>query len=317
MKLALTLPQWKPRRSVQEPGPVVLTLRRVYIIPTRHGIVFAVSLITMLLGSINYTLSLGYALTFLLASLGVVAMLHTFRNLAHLSIRAGRVSPVFAGESAEFHIGLDNAGGVERLAVGLKRGASSPLFYDVPAEGVVFGKIQSLAAKRGLLALGRFQVFTRYPLGLFHAWSNIDLPMKCLVYPRPDEARLPLPVLTDSLGEGRQYGRGTDDFAGLRPHQASDSPRHVAWKAAARDQGLLTKYFTSRANSELWLSWDDLPAQMGVEARLSRLTRWVLDSHAAGFSYGLRLPGQTLRPGQGEQHYSRCLAALALFSLAD
>ena len=50
-----------------------LTQRNVYILPTRAGFMFAITLITLLLASINYQLNLGYVLTFLLAGSAVVS----------------------------------------------------------------------------------------------------------------------------------------------------------------------------------------------------------------------------------------------------
>lgn len=50
-----------------------------------------------------------------------------------------------------------------------------------------------------------------------------------------------------------------------------------------------------------------------TETRISQLTRWVLDAHAAGLSYGLRLPGTERAPDSGEAHFRLCLEALALF----
>src|SRR5207244_6344179 len=69
-----------------------------------------------------------------------------------------------------------------------------------------------------------------------------------------------------------------------RPYQASDSPRHMAWKASARSELLLTKLFAGRAASELWFDWDGLPAGMHTEARLSRLARWVMLAEERGRS---------------------------------
>src|SRR3972149_4595322 len=90
-----------------ETGTIFLAQRRVYILPTRHGITFGLALLLMLICSINYTLSLGYALTFLLAGMGLVSMLHTYRNLAHLYVSAARVEPVFVGEQAKFALPLE------------------------------------------------------------------------------------------------------------------------------------------------------------------------------------------------------------------
>src|SRR6478736_10568991 len=77
-----------------EIGTIVLVHRRVYIVPTQLGWLFALTLLILLVGSINYALSLGFALTFLLAGMGFAGMVHTVRNLAHLSLRAGRCDPV-------------------------------------------------------------------------------------------------------------------------------------------------------------------------------------------------------------------------------
>jgi len=157
-------------------------------------------------------------------------------------------------------------------------------------------------------------LFTRYPLGLFHAWSYLDLDVQCVVYPRPARPGA-LPPQVSSEGSGALHGQGQEDFSGLRQYHPGDSPRHIAWKAAARDQGLLTKQFSGRADAELWLDWQQLPATMDVEARLSQLTRWVIDAQASSVSYGLRLPGMTLPVATGEAHRERCLEALALFDV--
>src|SRR5207245_10859169 len=77
--------QWVFGRHAPEPGVVFLSQRRVYILPTRHGLTFGGSLVLMLLGSINYSLSLRYVLTFLRAGLGARSILPSFRTRPPLS----------------------------------------------------------------------------------------------------------------------------------------------------------------------------------------------------------------------------------------
>src|SRR5512135_1452982 len=79
---------------------VLLTHRCVYILPTRHGLMFAFVLALLLVGSINYAVGLGFAFTFLLGGLGLVSILHTYRNLAGLTLHPGKCEPVFAGQTA-------------------------------------------------------------------------------------------------------------------------------------------------------------------------------------------------------------------------
>lgn len=297
-----------------ETGPVTLDRQRVFILPTRHGLTFAFALLLMLVGSINYSLSLGFALTFLLGGMAMVSILHTYRNLAQLTVRAGKASPVFAGQQASFSICLDNGSGTERLAIGLTGETQPPHYVDIPAAMTICARIVLPAPRRGILRLGRFSLFTRFPLGLFHAWSRLELDASCIVYPQPDSSKLPTPALADREGTSTRLIEGSDDFRGLRPYHSGDSLRHVDWKAMARGRGMLTKQFAGVAQPELWLAWDDL-AGMETEARLSRLCRWVLDAQDAGLSYGLRIPGDTLEPDNGEAHRCACLEALALFGI--
>jgi len=298
---------------VPEAGTIFLVQKRVYILPTRAGIAFATALALMLIGSINYNLSLGYILTFLLASMALVAILHTFRNLVHLRFSPGRADPVFAGETAWFELFVENRSAYERCSICLWHDGK-PTRCDVPSRRGITISVPVAAPKRGWLTPGRITVDTRFPVGLLRAWSYVRPDMQCLVYPKPDDGLLPLPDPSGGAGEKRSAGGGSDDFAGVRAYQAGDSPRHIDWKAVARERGLQTKVFSGRAAAELWLDWSELPRNMDLESKLSRLTRWVLAADQDGLRYGLRLPGVVRAPDAGEAHRLACLRELALYA---
>ena len=295
--------------------------RRVYIVPSRLGLFFAGALAILLVGSINYALSLGFALTFLLAGMGIAAMVQTTRNLARLSVRAGRSDAVFAGDAARFRLAMANAGDFDRPEILLRHlGSGAQQTVDVAAAATAEAVLPVPAPRRGWLPLGRVMLETRFPVGLFRAWSYVDPECRCLVYPRPVASALPPPAPSAQAGGARAHARGSDDFSGLRAYQPADSPRHVAWKSAARNDaqharsdGMLTKQFAGDAIAELWLDLRDLPASLGIEARLSRLAGWVLAAERDGAHYGLRMPGAEIAPGRGEAHRADCLEALALF----
>ena len=295
-----------------ETGTIFLAQRRVYILPTRHGLTFALALVLMLIGSINYNLSLGYVLTFLLAGMGVVSILHTFRNLAHLHVSAGRVEPVFAGDTARFELHLQNRRDMPRHSIRLACGDGST-DCEIPANRTETTTVPVKTARRGWLQLPRVTVDTRYPMGLFRAWAYVQPDMRAIVYPKPDESPLPLPRAVPDMGNAMNAGTGTDDFFGLRAYQSGDSPRHIAWKAVARTETLLTKVFTGRASMEMWFDWNDLPSELGTEARLSRLARWVLLAHSGGLRFGVKLPGAELPLGSSDEHERACLRGLALY----
>jgi uncharacterized protein (DUF58 family) len=303
-------------RAAPEAGPVVLSQRRVYILPTRHGYMFGATLLLMLIGSINYSLSLGFMLTFLLGGMGLVSILHTYRNLAHLAISAGRVEPAFAGESVRFHLHLDNPSPFDRVSVEARCGAAASL-ADIPARGTADLALALPTQRRGWHRLPRVTVETRYPIGLLRAWSYVQPDARALVYPRPADTALPAPAAVPERGDAVAASSGTEDYGGLRPYQPGDSPRHIAWKAVAREDLLLTKVFVGRGASELWLDWASFPAQADAETRLSWLTRQVLLAEDANVVYGLRLPGAEFAPALGEAHRDACLKALALFGRED
>ena len=297
-----------------ERGTVELVHRRVYIVPARLGWFFGSTLAVLLIGSINYALSLGFVLTFLLAGLGLAGMVHTARNLARIAVTAGRAAPVFAGEAAQFRLYLDGRAAFDRPAILARHVASgSQLVVDIPARGAAELTLSVPAERRGRLALGRVMLETRFPLGLFRAWSYLEPDVRCVVYPRPE--RSPLPPQSGEAAAGALHAPtpGSDDFAGLRNYQPSDSPRHIAWKAVARSEEMLTKQFAGDAAAELWLDARLLPPRLGLEQRLSRLAGWVLAAERAGAHYGLRLPGVEIAPGRGELHQAACLQALALY----
>lgn len=289
-----------------------LDRRHVYILPSKSGLLFALMLVGMLIGSINYSLNLGYALAFWLMGLGVVAMLHTWRNLAYLSVAAGKCPPVFAGDTARFTLKLSEQEGRVRHAIAMRAGKLAPVFYDVAAFDTCEAVLAIPATRRGWLKPGRISIFTRFPLGLFHTWGYADLELACLVYPQPAQTGMPLPVaVPQHHPQGLLTANGDEDLSGVRAYRPGDSMRRVDWKASAREQGLYTKTFEGQGQLAPWLDWDALPGN-DVERKLSQLTRWVLDAHDTGVAFGLRLPNLTLQPASGEAHFREALKALAL-----
>jgi len=313
--IVATLQQKLFRWQSDGSAPLRLGQRRIFILPTRGGLLFALALIVMLLGAINYTLALGHALVFLLAGLGIIGMVHTFRNLYGLIITPGRCEPVFAGEMAHFQLTLGNDRHSPRLTLELEAEKGQTVIAAVNAKESTKISIPVSARQRGWLDLPRVRLSTRYPLGFFVAWSYLQPAMRCLVYPRPIIS--PLPAPSPAISSGEQSGDGgQEDFAGFRERQPADSLRHVAWKASARDAGerpLLIKQFAGGAQLEIQLDLALTDPALPLERRLSRLAGWVLAAEAAGCSYGLRLPGQEISPSGGDAQQRRCLEALALF----
>lgn len=304
--------RWLARR-IPPAASVRLTQRRIFIVPTRVGLAFALALLLMLLAAINYQNSLAYALTFLLASVFIVAILHTYRNLAGLVLKAAGARSVFVGEQGQFRLRLESSARAHQ-AIALGWPTASYQTQDVPAQGVSECELSLPALRRGWLRPGRLRVESRFPLGILVAWSWVDLDQALLVYPQPLEGELPLAA---GAADERQeqgmhvYGQGSEDFQGLKSYQPGDSKRRLHWKAYSRGQGLLVKDFAALSGREPWLDFEALSGD--IELRLSLLCHWVLQLSERQQPFALRLPGQVLAPASGEQHREACLRALALF----
>jgi uncharacterized protein (DUF58 family) len=292
--------------------PITLQHRRVFILPTLHGFTFGIALVLMLVGSTNYSLGLGFALTFLLAGISIVGLVNTYRNIIGLRITMGRAEPVFAGDEAAFLMHVENPYRFARHSLETLRDGRVSRF-DVGKEGWSTVSIAAAAPRRGWLPLGKVTLQTRYPLGLFRAWSPIRPDAEVLVYPRPEITPLPPELPISREGHALDIGIGGEDFAALRAYQPGDSPRHIAWKITARSDALVTKQFSSLGATELVFTWSLLPPGLDLETRLSCLAGWVIEAEASQVHYGLVIPGTDIEPGRGFDHRNQCLKALAVF----
>lgn len=304
--------RWLSRRIPPAPR-VTLDHRRIFIMPTRTGGTFALVLVLMLLVAINYQNSLAYGLTFLLMSVGVLGILHTYRNVSGLMLSAGVARSVFVGEAVPLRLRLDSAGR-PRQAIAVGWDVSQLQQVDVTPDGDVEIDLTLPAEHRGWLRAPRLRVQSVFPLSLLRAWSWLDLEQTALIYPRPVAGAIPLLKGThpqvDDEGEATQRP-GVDDYHGLRPYQPGDNRRRMHWKAWSRGQGLLVKDFSDLSGHDLCL---DFMAMGGdIEDRLSRLCYWVVLLSQRQQPFAMRLPGFLAAMDSGEVHRETCLRALALY----
>jgi uncharacterized protein (DUF58 family) len=302
------------RHAPSDDRPVVLRHSRIYVLPTRRGLALLGSLAVMLLASLNYGLSLGFVVTFLVGGMAAAGLLHTFRNLAGLEIKPVGAGEAFMGGSLAYALVL-TGGGYRREAIRVESAeAVETATVDVPA-GIGFGvTLERTASTRGRLPLGRVTLSSEFPLGLWRGWAYVHFPLAGIVFPAPEIGAPPLPGGFE--GSDAQAGGKADDadLAGLRSFVAGDSLSRVAWKAVARGRGWYTKQFEGSAGGgPVTLDWASMPAALDLEERLSRLTAWVLAAEHATRPFALRLPGLSYPIGKGRDHRRAVLTALALY----
>lgn len=293
---------------------VMLDQRRIFIFPSRQGFAFLFVIAAILIGAINYENNMVYGVAFLLISVFVSTIMHTYANLSGLVIRATHTRAAFAGEDAEFNIMLcrQHKRVYHGLIVGWPQGsvAVENLLQGAERPVRLFVKTQ----QRGRLHPGRLHIETLYPLGFLRAWTWVDLDMQCIVYPKPLFAGvLPRQGSTENEEGAATDQRGTDEFAGFRGYQVGDSLKSVHWRSLAKGQPLQTRLFSSLADRRLWLDWNQVGGD--TEQRLSKLCYWVLEASKGPDEYGLRLPGTVIAPGRGDEHRQMLLRHLALHGM--
>jgi uncharacterized protein (DUF58 family) len=297
-----------------------LTQRNIYIVPTKAGWAFCAMLLLMLLGSINYQLNLGYLVTFALTGAALVSMHQTHGTLRGLTLRIKPPAAVFAGEAALLEIVLTNPGAT-RHGIGLVfrdrlRYGRSRAWIDVPAHGQETARLTFVPAHRGWHDLPTVAAETRFPLGLFRAWTVWRPATRVLAYPKPETPPAPLPQQPLQGGDAERVRRGEGgELDGVRAWRRGDSLRQVVWKKVARTGALVSRETTLTVARQLWLDWHAARTPTGtLEDRLSRLAGWVLAADRGGAAYGLRLPGREFAPASGEAHKRALLEVLALWS---
>ena len=284
--------------------------RNLYIFPAREGFRFLVIVFLIwMLGTI-YENNLVLLLAFFLVAVFVSTIFSTHANLDGLTLRVGDSDPVFSGDQLRVPLLFESKSGRWRRRVFVRYQGQEHV-VDIPPSGKATAQLRSETEQRGWLALGRVRVYTRYPLGVLHAWSWPLLKSKCLVYPK----QVPRDTTSSDGTEGHGFapaGRGMDDFAGLEEWRPGVPAQRIAWKQFSAGRGMLEKTFEAQASNPTWIDWESYKG-IPVEDRLSAMCAKAMEMERCGQSYGLRLPGTRLVPSQGERHLRQLLTALAIY----
>jgi uncharacterized protein (DUF58 family) len=292
----------------------LLRQRKIYVLPTKRGWGFLLTVGLMLLMSLNYALSLGFVLTFLWLGVVMATLAQTFRNLWGLEISSLAGGHAFAGGDLGFTLQLKSGNTArERILFSMEKGSEDTI--SLPLHDTRTLTLTRPTTYRGYLSMGRVRVETEAPLGLWVAWSYVNFPLRGIVFPAPELSPPPLPFDVNEKNGTENVGKnGVEDLAGLREYQPGDPIQRVAWKAVAKGGGWFTKKFEGGSGQQfVHLNYGALPSGMNTEAKLSRLTAWVLQCQKNNQPFALTLPRIQLAEGKGNEHQLEALTALALF----
>ena len=302
---------WVDRRIPRHKS-VTLTQRRIFIFPSKPGLWFCVILLLMLLAAINYQSNMAFALVFLLVSVFVISILHTYANLSGLTISVLNSPVAFAGDMAEIVLKVSRQGNKDYFDINLSWPNSEERSVTLIKNNEEQLTLHLPVEKRGLYRAERLLVETYYPVGLLRCWTWLDLDVEAIVYPKPLISKRQGYGISEQTGEGDLINVvGSDDFYQFNEYHPGDSLKHVFWKSFAKGQDLQTKQYAAYRDQRVWLDYNQFTG--GIEERLSKLCYWVLQLEKTTEDYGLRLPGLEVQPNHGKAHQAQLLKALALF----
>ena len=287
-------------------------MARIRWFPTRYGWLFVVALLGMLMGSINYNNNLGFLFTFLLGSMLLVSLVHSYRNIQGIVVDEIQALPVFETQDAIFELKLRSLPR-QRLAVRFSLDDSEEALVDRIPGSCARVSVALPARKRGRVSPRELHILSEYPFGLFDFHTTCQIFTDCLVYPKPVPVqKLSMQDLLQAHSAEGVARESVEDFKGLRTFQNGDATQHIFWKAFSKGQGLMVKEFMGSASPCFCFSWEKIKPDH-VEKKLSMLCGMVLKAHGLKLKYGISLPGHLITPDKGEHHKHACLRALALF----
>ncbi|MHA7835606.1 MAG: DUF58 domain-containing protein, partial [Algiphilus sp.] len=252
---------WLLRRVPPQSLPQRVGRRRVYIMPTPAGYAFGALVFALWLGSMNYANSMGFALAFLLAGVGLVAMHLTHANLLGIHLRQCHAKPVHAGQVARVALVLRHDGARPRPAIFAhwpQSVAAGSDGSDLPASDPAHLHLVLPTSRRGWLPLPPIALETTFPLGLFRAWTWIRPDIRVLVYPAADTRGPSFPQAHHAEGEDSGRSAGREHFDSLRDYRHGDPMHDIHWKRLAKDSKPTVKQFLDTADHRLWIDWQAL-----------------------------------------------------------
>ena len=305
-----------------------LTQQNLFIFPSLLGASYLLIVLILWLLGTNYNNNLILALAYLMVSIALINIYHTFVNMRGLQVRAAPVSPVYSGDEAYVELIFERQNSKQQQAVSV---SWQPFTIDNQStresafEEVLDWKNNKqsrviLATKthfRGRHQPARVRIKSYYPLGLLKCWSDVAIQAAVIVYPRPVEYKQTKSD-SDVIQSQRQASKIStvmsveQEFQGLKNYNQGEAMTHIAWKQYARSGVLYKKdYFTSGAQSTD-LDWQHYQG-VETERRLQHLVYQARQLHAHTIPFRLVLPDLVIEAGSGDQHLQQVLTALALF----
>ncbi|NRA19195.1 MAG: DUF58 domain-containing protein [Oceanospirillaceae bacterium] len=293
-----------------------LTHKNLFIFPSLLGLCYLLFIMLLWLLGTNYQNNLILALSYLLISIMLVSIFHSYVNLQGLTVSVAPSAAVFCGEIAIIPLCFESAqqGRYQGIKIGWRGAPIAPIEWG--GKGEIAATLAFKTTVRGKIQVPRLELRSYYPLGLLRCWCLLPLDLQVVVYPQavaasPIESGFEADA--EAAANATQYRRRADtvEFDNLQRYQQGESIKNIAWKHYARSDILYRKNSLNTPQANTSLRWDQYPAA-GCEQKLQHLCFAALRLSEQDRSYSLTLPQVYIEASSGASHLQQVLTALAL-----
>lgn len=301
--------RWQQWLSRKHPAKSKLFLNRhtIYVLPSKFGCLFFLVIFSLFIGSVNYQLSSGFFLTFLLVTIVMLSAWVGHQNLNGICFTAQEVKDIATNQDCLIPIKMTySKSGCYDLSLIIDNYSQN--WAEVNSGQVICIKYKFLA--RGYHQIPRIRVETRFPFGLFIVWSYLTFDTHVYVYPQPKAPGFwPEPCIASNQ---QTTSVGDEEFYTLKQSDNPwKQPSRISWTTAAKGYGWYEKQYNSPDRTLYFFSTQQV-SRFTLEEGLKYISYWLIESEKKGYDYAfLHQPIGTA--SHGKQHLRQQLRQVAIY----
>ncbi len=253
----------------------------------------------------------------------VISPIAGFINLRGLRIsamapdRTARDAPFWVNLRVENHKRLPSGG--LRIEACDAPGQLVGYIDRLPGREAALLNVEASLPRRGVHTVGRYDLVTRFPFGLFEQRRTVGTACEVLVHPRVRTLRAGLLEAWDTGETTRRFATGDgDEFFSLREYQPGDDLRLIAWGVSARTDKWMVREMTRDQAHSVVFALDnrctgDIDSETAerFEEAVELCASLAISLARQRYEVGVVLAETQIQPGLGKDQERRILDALA------
>ncbi|HEO98006.1 MAG: hypothetical protein JW682_02070 [Campylobacterales bacterium] len=263
------------------------TRKRLKQKATLGSLLVVLILFGLFLEAYMHNFNLVYIVLFFVFALAFFASPFGIYNMADLALAYQGSDRLFAKKRSAIYLALTNSKSTESYALKLECMGQNLFVPALKAQSREILALSYRPERRGKLEIGACSLQSLFPLATIRFLLPLDLSAHRVVYPRPQGSSLETFL---SRQKGR-YGQ-ENDFEGISPYTGDAPLGKIHWPSVAKGESALKKFAYEIPLEHL--NFDFYQAGKNDEARLSQLTRWILECEAQNLDFQVQMPHENL-----------------------